>query len=188
MPKSTSPSDGQGSPGGPLVCPRCALTFPLSERFCSNCGMPLVYAGRTGEEPITASHERRRKVKPQYTQGEAVKVAWARNQSEGELIQGFLLEEGIPSILKRSRGFDVPDFLAAGPRDVMVPEAAAEAARGLLRDQELINEGEEKAEMRDQAALEAGSGRTPATQLAFWVVVAAIVAVAIVYGLYRLQG
>ena len=26
--------------------------------------MPLVYAGKTGEEPITESHERARKVKP----------------------------------------------------------------------------------------------------------------------------
>ena len=41
---------------------------------------------------------------------------------------------------------------------------------------------------RAATGVEAGSGRTPATQLAFWVVVAAIVAVAIVYGLYRLQG
>jgi hypothetical protein len=77
--------------------------------------MPLVYAGKTGEEPITESHERARKVKPQYARGEPVKVGFARNQSEAELMQGLLLEEGIPSFLKRSRGFDVPDFLAAGP-------------------------------------------------------------------------
>jgi hypothetical protein len=32
------------------------------------------------------------------------------------------------------RGFDVPDFLAAGPRDVLVPEAGVEAARDLLVD------------------------------------------------------
>ena len=30
---------------------------------------------------------------------------------------------------KRSGGFDVPDFLAAGPRDVLVPRSGAEAAR-----------------------------------------------------------
>ena len=40
----------------------------------------------------------------------------------------MLLEEGIPSILRRTRGFDVPDFLAAGPRDVIVPETGVEAA------------------------------------------------------------
>ena len=70
-----------------------------------------------------------RKIKPQYTRGEPVKVGFARNQAEAELIQGLLLEEGIPSFLKRTRGFDVPDFLAAGPRDVLVPQAGAEAAR-----------------------------------------------------------
>ena len=32
----------------------------------------------------------------------------------------------MPSVLRRSPGFDVPDFLAAGPRDVLVPEAARE--------------------------------------------------------------
>ena len=191
MPSSTFPEGGEGASAGgsgPLVCPRCALTFPLSERFCSNCRMPLVYAGRTGEEPMTETHERLRKVKPQYTRGEAVKVAFARNQSEGELIQGLLLEEGIPSILKRSRGFDVPDFLAAGPRDVMVPEAGAEAARDLLRDQQLISEGEERAELQEQDVLRAGSGRTPAAQLLFWILVALVAAFAIVWLLYQLQG
>jgi hypothetical protein len=43
----------------------------------------------------------------------------------------------VPSILRRTAGFDVPDFLAAGPRDVLVPEAGAEAARELLHDARL---------------------------------------------------
>jgi len=47
-------------------------------------------------------------------------------------VQGILLEEGIPSILRRTGGFDVPDMLAAGPRDVMVPASAVETARELL--------------------------------------------------------
>ena len=84
--------------------------------------MPLVYAGRTGvDQPITERHERARKVKPQYAEGELVRVAGARHQAEAEFIQGLLLEEGVPSLLRRTRGFDVPDMLAAGPRDVMVP-------------------------------------------------------------------
>jgi uncharacterized protein YbaR (Trm112 family) len=118
---------------GPLVCPRCASTHPLTERFCPDCRMPLVYAGRTGvDEPVTEQHERARKIKPQYAEGAPVRVAWARNQAEAELMAGMLLEEGIPSLLKRARGFDVPDFLAAGPRDVMVPISGAEAAREVL--------------------------------------------------------
>ena len=88
--------------GGPLACPRCAIHYPLEERFCAQCGMPLTYSGRSGEEPITEAHERARKIKPQYAQGEPVKAGWARNQSEAELMQGLLLEEGIPSFLKRS--------------------------------------------------------------------------------------
>jgi hypothetical protein len=96
--------------------------------------MPLVYVGRGEEAPITEAHERARKVKPQYTGGEQVRVATARNLAEAELIQGILLEEGIPSAQRRTRGFDVPDFLAAGPRDILVPAAGAEAARGLVTD------------------------------------------------------
>ena len=117
----------------PLVCPSCAATYPLEERFCSNCRKPRVYAGRTGvEEPVTGRHERARKVKPQYAEGELVRVAGGRNQAEAEFIQGLLLEEGVPSLLRRTRGFDVPDYLAAGPRDVMVPESGAGVARDVL--------------------------------------------------------
>jgi hypothetical protein len=84
------------------------------------------------EQPLSEAHGRARKIDPLYTEGELVRVAGGRNQSEAELIQGILLEEGVPSVLRRSAGFDVPDFLAAGPRDVMVPESGAELARELL--------------------------------------------------------
>lgn len=86
------------------------------------------------EPPRNAAHERARKIDPRYTEGELVKVGWASNQAEAELIQGLLLENGIPSTLSRSMGFDVPDFLAAGPRDIFVPATGAEAARELLPD------------------------------------------------------
>ena len=121
---------------GPLACPRCANKFALSERFCPDCQMPLVYAGSREQAPITEAHEKARKVKPQYVGGELVRVAGGRNLAETELIQGMLLEEGIPSMQRRSRGSDVPDFLAGGRRDIMVPEAAYEAAHALLSDAE----------------------------------------------------
>jgi hypothetical protein len=35
---------------------------------------------------------------------------------------------------QRARGFDVPDFLAAGPRNILVPASAEEKARQLLAD------------------------------------------------------
>jgi hypothetical protein len=95
--------------------------------------MPLVTpGGQPLDEPLSDAHERARKIDPRYTEGELVRVAGGRNQAEAELIQGMLLEEGVPSILRRTAGFDVPDFLAAGPRDVLVPEAGAETARELL--------------------------------------------------------
>ena len=122
----------------PLACPSCALRHPPEERFCARCGMPLV---RVGSEPLEApesdAHARARKIDPRYTEGELVRVAGGRNQAEAELIQGLLLEEGIPSVLRRTAGFDVPDFLAAGPRDVLVPEAGAEAAGEVLLEAEL---------------------------------------------------
>jgi hypothetical protein len=89
-------------------------------------------SGDNVEPARSAAHEVARKIKPQYADGELVKVGWAANQAEGELIQGMLLEEGIPSVVRRSLGFDVPDFLAAGPRDVLVPISGAEMARELL--------------------------------------------------------
>jgi uncharacterized protein YbaR (Trm112 family) len=123
----------------PLVCPSCARTFPLDERFCPSCKMPLVYAGLTGvDQPVTEVGEKARKIKPQYAEGDLVRVAGARNQAEAEFIQGMLLEEGVPSVQRRSRGFDVPDFLAAGPRDVLVPQSGAMTAREVLLEAELV--------------------------------------------------
>jgi hypothetical protein len=101
--------------------------------------MPLVHAGRSADGgPVTGRQERARKIKPQFTEGELVRVAGARHQAEAELIQGLLLEEGVPSMLRRTRGFDVPDLLAAGPRDVLVPASGAQAAREALLEADLL--------------------------------------------------
>lgn len=117
-----------------LLCPTCGEAFGGDERFCPRCGVPLVRADAAtdADEPPDRLRERVRKVKPQYAEGELVRVARAQHQAEAELIQNLLLEEGIPSMTKRSGGFDVPDFLAAGPRDVLVPQSGAELARELL--------------------------------------------------------
>jgi Putative prokaryotic signal transducing protein len=134
---------GRASRTGPLHCPGCGSTgFDDAERFCPSCNLPLVMPGDEAREtePVSARHERARKIKPQLTEGPLVRVAGARNQAEAEFIQGMLLEEGVPSMLRRSAGFDVPDFLAAGPRDVMVPEAALATAREVLLEGELISE------------------------------------------------
>ncbi len=118
---------------GRLRCPSCEREHPASERFCERCGMPLVAAGAGAEEPaVSERRETARKINPQYTEGRLVKVARGGSQPEAEFIAGLLLEEGIPSMLIRSGGADVPDFMAAGPRDIMVPESGAQAAREAL--------------------------------------------------------
>jgi len=65
---------------------------------------------------------------------EPVKVAWAYSQVDAELIEQILKDEGIPCLVRRNMGFDVPDFLAAGARDILVPASAAERARELLAE------------------------------------------------------
>jgi hypothetical protein len=115
------------------VCPNCAAPHEASERFCRDCGLPLVHApGEGAGPPLTEARERARKVRPQYSSGPLVRVASARHQAEAELIQGLLLEEGVPSVVKRTRGFDVPDFLASGPRDIFVPASGADVAHDVL--------------------------------------------------------
>jgi hypothetical protein len=131
--------------------------------------MPLVYVGRAEEEPITDAHGRARKIKPQYTRGELVRVGTGHNLAEAEMIQGILLEEGIPSLQRRSAGFDVPDFLAGGPRDVLVAESARDAARELL-------EG-----LQSTSSSEAVPGRPSQVRLLAWLLVALVVAGAIVW-------
>jgi hypothetical protein len=127
-------------PSFPLACPRCATRYPLDERFCAECGMPLTYAGKVDvEEPATGSRARARKINPEYTRGDLRRVTTARQQPEAELIQMLLLEEGVPSTLRRSAGFDVPDLLAAGPRDVLVPESGVELARQILSESEITS-------------------------------------------------
>ncbi len=74
-------------------------------------------AGTTGPDPPTVPW---------------VRVAIARNQPEAEMIQGILVGAGIPAYVRRMAGFDVPDYLAGGPRDIMVPAGQALEAHALI--------------------------------------------------------
>ena len=110
-----------------LICPSCGDRYPASERFCASCRVPLVFAAEdSGDVPVSERHQRARKVKPQLAEGDLVKVAGARHQAEAEFIQGL----------------DVPDFLAAGPRDVLVPQSGVATAREVLMQAELITSSE----------------------------------------------
>lgn len=124
----------------PVVCPSCATPHPAEERFCRECGMPLIDARLPRDHDLVVSdrHERARKIKPQLSEGPLVKVVSASHQAEAELIQGLLLEEGVPSMVRRSAGVDVPDLLAAGRRDVLVPRSGIDVARDVLLQAELL--------------------------------------------------
>ncbi len=148
-----------------LVCPGCGSQHGEEERFCPDCRLPLIFPDTAAPSQPDERHERARKIKPQLAEGELVRVAWARNQVEGEFIQSLLLEEGVPSLLKRSRGFDVPDFLAAGPRDVFVPSSGVPTARDVLLQAELIPSAGE-AGATASAASAAASAQAPVRILA----------------------
>lgn len=128
------------SDAGPAVCPSCGAPAEPGARLCPSCDMPLGFAGgaldETGER-----HERARKVKRQYAEGDLVTVATGRNQAEADFVANLLLEEGVPSLVRRSRGFDVPDMLAAGPRDVLVPQSGEAAAREILLQMDMHDRG-----------------------------------------------
>lgn len=63
-----------------------------------------------------------------------VKVGSAPNETSALLMEGVLRDAGIPALIQRATGFDVPDFLSAGPRDLLVPEPDLEDARRILED------------------------------------------------------
>jgi hypothetical protein len=101
--------------------------------------------------------------------GPLVKVAFGRTLVEAEMIQGLLTEAGIPSVLQRSSGFDVPEFLASGPRDVKVVSDLAAQARTVLAET-LVEEGDdpEWTALEEEARLRGGRGETSPATLAIW--------------------
>ena len=116
----------------PLVCPGCARVHPPEERFCEACGMPLVHRAGGAEPVLSERQERARKIKPQYSGGAAREGRPRGEPGRGRDDPAMLLEEGIPSMLRRAGGINVPDAPIVGPRDVLVPESGAEAAREAL--------------------------------------------------------
>jgi hypothetical protein len=120
--------------------------------------------------------------------GKLVKVAFARNQVEAEMLQGLLAEAGIASILKRSFGFDNPDFMASGPRDVMVNEGAAQRAREVLAETMIEDEGDERAELEEQRRLARGeTGIVSPGRLAFWILMVGLGGFLLLWLLYEVS-
>jgi Putative prokaryotic signal transducing protein len=63
-----------------------------------------------------------------------VKVAYASDEAEAELLQGLLRLSAVDSVVRRAPGFDAPEFGAAGPREVLVAASDVPAARDILRE------------------------------------------------------
>ena len=59
------------------------------------------------------------------------RAAVALHQPEAEMLAGLLADRGIPVLIRRTT-FDVPDMLAGGPRELLVPEDREGEARELL--------------------------------------------------------
>lgn len=62
------------------------------------------------------------------------KVASAPNETVALMMEGLLRNAGIPVLVQRATGFDAPEFLAAGPRELLVPEPELAEARRILED------------------------------------------------------
>jgi hypothetical protein len=119
--------------------------------------------------------------------GKLIKVGFARNQAEAEMLQALLLESDIPSILKRSGGFDAPEFLAAGPRDIWVNQGHAEEARRILAETLTESESEEREELEGEARLRATGGEpTSPGRLALYVAGGLVVMIVIVWIVYEI--
>lgn len=52
--------------------------------------------------------------------GELVRLTSASSGPEAEMITGLLQNAGIRALIQRTAAFDVPDFLAGGPRELFV--------------------------------------------------------------------
>jgi hypothetical protein len=98
---------------------------------------------------------------------ELVKVAFARDRVEAELIHGLLENAGIPSLLEQARlNVDGPQLgfglasqgFGGGPQRVMVHAARADQARALLSETLVENKQEAWPEIANAGYLDDGSG------------------------------
>ena len=115
--------------------------------------------------------------------GRLVKVGYGRTQVEAEMLRGILSEAGIPSVLKRTMGFDTPEFFASGPHDVFVNAGDAIRAREVLAETMVEDEGQELAEERRLARGETGD--VAPARLAFWIAVIALGGCLLAWLLYQ---
>ncbi|HET6690557.1 MAG TPA: DUF2007 domain-containing protein [Miltoncostaeaceae bacterium] len=82
---------------------------------------------------------RRRAREPRPAAPQWVRVAIAMHQPEAEMLASLLGELDIPVLVRRTT-MDVPDMLAGGPRELLVPADRALEARALLDPMEGADE------------------------------------------------
>jgi hypothetical protein len=118
--------------------------------------------------------------------GRLVKVGFGRTQIEAEMLQGFLSEAGIPSILKRTIGFDTPEFFASGPHDVFVNASDAPRAREVLAETLIEDEDQGQRQLEEERRFARGeTGDISPGRLAFWVLAVALGGCLLAWLLYQ---
>jgi hypothetical protein len=90
---------------------------------------------------VVSVFRRRRDRAPKPPAPEWVRVATAMHQPEAEMLASLLGELDIPVLVRRTV-MDVPDMLAGGPRELLVPADRALEARALLDPLDAPEEGE----------------------------------------------
>jgi hypothetical protein len=121
------------------TCPYCGVEFEYGASACPSCDLPLLTA--YNEDNLALDRRSRigmlavadRRPRPEYSTGDLRCVVVALNQAEADMLEDMLRTEGIPCVVRRSGRADVPDFLAAGRREILVPEGGLAAARDLLQ-------------------------------------------------------
>jgi hypothetical protein len=161
----------------PLRCPACGSSGGESERFCPSCGLPLAPAPGSAVRP-TERQRRARRIKPQLAEGRLVRVTTASSQPEAEMLAELLLEAGVPALVRRPPGFDVPELLAAGPRELLVPASGVAIAREALA-LDCASEEADRAGRPARVPPAAGGGRCYAAPAPARLAIALLVALAL---------
>ena len=163
---SACPFCGASLTRGLASCPECDLpllsddgsrptVFDGAEHFDDQIASDAGFAFEPRALPVGMLNPSRRP-RPEYTRGPLRCVVVALNQAEADMLEDMLAAEGIPSVVRRVGRADVPDFLAAGRRELLVPESALGAARDLLRVEDAGGDYEPASPMAVGAAVLAG--------------------------------
>jgi hypothetical protein len=66
------------------------------------------------------------------SEDDLVRLTGAGTLPEAEMMQDLLAQQGIEVLVQRTPGFDLPQYLAGGPRELYVRREQLEAARAIV--------------------------------------------------------